>query len=271
MSIFRVEKTNDYTVMSNHHLREKNMSLKAKGLLSWMLSNDDGWDYSIAGIVANCKENETAIKTTLGELKQFGYLEIIKKNPDEQVSVIHYEYVIHEQPVHSQGVESQGVENQPLEDLEVENPGERNKKEISKNIINKKEISKNKNTDFLHQPKLNLYTKCINLIDSFATDVAINTLLVTFLDSLSEMGKLKGYTQFQGILKKLQGHTKEEQIKMIDYSIQHGYGTFYELNNDYKPTSNRKHGSSDYSFKTGYTEQERRQIKERACNNGEKF
>ena len=76
--IFRVEKTQNYTVMSNRHLREKNMSLKAKGLLSWMLSNDDDWDYSIAGIVANCKESEVAIKSALKELQEFGYLEVKK-------------------------------------------------------------------------------------------------------------------------------------------------------------------------------------------------
>jgi hypothetical protein len=53
--------------MSNFHLRDKNLSLKAKGLLSWMLSNNDDWDYSIAGIVACCKEGETTINTTLKE------------------------------------------------------------------------------------------------------------------------------------------------------------------------------------------------------------
>ena len=58
MSVFRINKTKNYTVMSNHHLREKKMSLKAKGLLSMMLSLPDDWNYSIAGLVSICKENE---------------------------------------------------------------------------------------------------------------------------------------------------------------------------------------------------------------------
>ena len=66
--IFRVEKNKNYTTMSNYHLRDKNISLKAKGLLSWMLSNDDDWDYSLAGIVACCKEGETSVTTALKEL-----------------------------------------------------------------------------------------------------------------------------------------------------------------------------------------------------------
>ena len=65
MSVIRVEKTKDYTVMSNYHLREKKMSLKAKGLLSLMLALPPNWDYSIRGLVSICKEKELAIKNTL--------------------------------------------------------------------------------------------------------------------------------------------------------------------------------------------------------------
>ena len=79
MSIFRVEKNKNYTTMSNYHLRETKMSLKAIGLLSKILSLPDDWDYTIAGLVSICKENETAIKSTLKELQTFGYLEIVKK------------------------------------------------------------------------------------------------------------------------------------------------------------------------------------------------
>jgi uncharacterized phage protein (TIGR02220 family) len=115
MSVFRVEKTKDYTVMSNAHLNEKKMSLKAKGLLSLMLSLPEKWDYSIAGLVAICKENETAIKSTLDELKEFGYLEVIKAMPTkENGGRISYEYIIYErkQEGKKQGIENLGVENQ---------------------------------------------------------------------------------------------------------------------------------------------------------------
>ena len=121
MAIIRVKKTNDYTVMSNYHFKDKKLSLKAKGLLSLMLSLPDNWDYTIAGLVSICKENETAIKSTLEELKELGYLEIIKKMPNETESGrIEYEYNVFEKPkqegkkqeVENLGVEFQGVENQ---------------------------------------------------------------------------------------------------------------------------------------------------------------
>lgn len=71
MSVIRVEKTKNYTTMSNYHFKETEMSLKAKGLLSLMLSLPDDWDYSLLGLVRICKESETAIKSALTELKKF--------------------------------------------------------------------------------------------------------------------------------------------------------------------------------------------------------
>ncbi len=59
MAVFKVEKTKNFTIMSNHHLQNKNLSLKAKGLLSYMLSLPNDWDYSLAGFVANSKESKT--------------------------------------------------------------------------------------------------------------------------------------------------------------------------------------------------------------------
>lgn len=86
MSVIRVNKTKNYTVMSNEHLKDKRLSLKAKGLLSVMLSLPDTWDYSISGLVAICKESETAVKSTLNELKSCGYLVVTKKMPNETES-----------------------------------------------------------------------------------------------------------------------------------------------------------------------------------------
>ena len=71
MAIIRMNKSSDYTVMSNTHLKEKNMSLKAKGLLSLMLSLRDDWEYSVEGLVSICKESEVAVKSALNELKKF--------------------------------------------------------------------------------------------------------------------------------------------------------------------------------------------------------
>ena len=159
MATFRVNKTSDYTVISNYHLREKGMSLKAKGLLTLMLSLPENWDYSISGLASICAENETAIKTGLNELKKFGYLRISKIFPNKKRGnkKIEYVYEIFEKPLkedkrqkeqkteeqtlESQVVENQGVENLSLESQAVENQGQLNTKELNTNKLNTKEVS----------------------------------------------------------------------------------------------------------------------------------
>lgn len=138
MSVFRIEKTNNYTVMSNYHLREREMSLKAKGLLSLMLSLPNDWDYTIEGLVTICKENETAIKSTLKELKDFGYLEILKVQ--NQKGQFEYQYNIYEKP------QSKKPE---LENLGVENPSVENQGQLNTNKQNtkKEDISSSKDEE----------------------------------------------------------------------------------------------------------------------------
>lgn len=143
MAIYRVHKTKDFTVMSNTHLRDKNMSLKAKGLLSVMLSLSDDWGYSINGLVAISKENESAIKSTLYELKKLGYLVVIKLKPSETKSGrFEYVYDVYEQPQEKQGVEKQGVEIQGVEILSVENPTQLNTNKSNTKELKTKELNK---------------------------------------------------------------------------------------------------------------------------------
>lgn len=96
-SVCRVNKNANYTVMSNYHLRSTNLSLKAIGLLSKVLSLPENWDYSISGLTAICKEKETAIKAALDELKYWGYLVVTKLMPNETNSGrIEYVYDFYE-------------------------------------------------------------------------------------------------------------------------------------------------------------------------------
>lgn len=112
MAIIRVEKNKNYTIMGNYHLKDKNLSLKAKGLMSIMLSLPDDWDYSINGLVAICKENETSIKSALDELKQLGYLIVNKKLPNETTTGrIEYEYILHEQKTNNKNINNIYKEN----------------------------------------------------------------------------------------------------------------------------------------------------------------
>ena len=97
MAVFRIERTRDYTVMSNHHLRNANLSLKAKGLLSMMLSLPEDWNYTTRGLAKICKEGVDAIGAALRELEQAGYI-VRHQKRDKSGRITDTEYVIYEQP-----------------------------------------------------------------------------------------------------------------------------------------------------------------------------
>lgn len=97
MAVFRVERIKDYTVMSNHHLRNKNLSLKAKGLLSQMLSLPDDWDYTLKGLAAINKESVDAIRTAIWELEDVHIAKLRKKlnlGPDDLKTVMGRGYAL---------------------------------------------------------------------------------------------------------------------------------------------------------------------------------
>ena len=97
MAVFRIERTRDYTVMSNHHLRNGKLSLKAKGLLSMMLSLPEDWNYTTRGLAKICKEGVDAIGGALRELETAGYI-VRHQLRDRQGRISDTEYVIYEQP-----------------------------------------------------------------------------------------------------------------------------------------------------------------------------
>lgn len=141
MATIRVHKTKNYTVMSNTHLRDKKLSLKAKGLLSVMLSLPDNWDYSIAGLVAISKENETAVKSALNELKDNNYVVVTKENPTKSNGGrIKYTYEVYEEP-HKQKIEKQDIENLGVECQQVENHGQLNTNRLSTDELNTEKLN----------------------------------------------------------------------------------------------------------------------------------
>ena len=133
MAVFRVEKTKDFTVMSNHHLRNTELSLKAKGLLSLMLSLPEDWDYTTKGLAHICRDGVDSITTALKELERHGYLTRQRlRNENGQLRDI--EYTIHEKPV--TGVK-QGVppkrENPRQAKPEQAEPGQENPAQLNTN------------------------------------------------------------------------------------------------------------------------------------------
>ncbi len=132
MAVFRIDKTRDYTVMSNHHLRNTELSLKAKGLLSLMLSLPDNWDYTTKGLARICKDGVDSICTAVRELEEHGY--VIRervRGANGQLGSI--EYTILEQPAKPSPERENPVqvkpilENPVLGKPEQENPAQSNK------------------------------------------------------------------------------------------------------------------------------------------------
>ena len=154
MAVFRIEKTKDFTVMSNHHLRNTDLSLKAKGLLSVILSLPETWDYSLEGLAKICKEGVSAVRTGLDELINAGYVER-RRLRNEKGQLNDVEYIIHEQPVNPSANDSPVsdkptsekpmLENLMLDNQTLENPMSENQRQLNTNILNTKEL----NTDII--------------------------------------------------------------------------------------------------------------------------
>ena len=150
MAVFRIEKTRDYTVMSNHPLRDKSLSLKAKGLLSLMLSLPEEWDYTTKGLARICKDGVDSICAGVRELEEHGY--VIRqrvRNANGQLGAI--EYMILEQPRPPEPKPGKPERENPVLDNpeqaspvlgepEQENPAQLNTKESSKDK-SKKDLS----------------------------------------------------------------------------------------------------------------------------------
>ena len=131
MAVFRIERTRDYTVMSNHHLRDKALSLKSKGLLSMMLSLPEDWNYTTRGLAKICKEGVDAIGGALRELEAAGYI-VRHQMRDRQGRISDTEYVIYEQPqpkapdTPQPDTASPDTENPYLDSPDTEKPAELN-------------------------------------------------------------------------------------------------------------------------------------------------
>ena len=126
MSVFRINKTQNYTVMSNHHFKEKKMSLKAKGLLSLMLSLPDDWDYSISGLATLSKDGKDSIMSALAELEKFGYL-TRKRLINEKGQFAGVEYNIFEIPQPKEPVaENSNEEKENADNSNAEKPAQLN-------------------------------------------------------------------------------------------------------------------------------------------------
>ena len=140
MSVFRVEKTKGYTVMSNHHLRNHTLSLKAKGLLSQMLSLPEDWDYTLQGLAQINKESIDAIREAVRELERAGYIKRSRER-DERGCLRGTVYTIYEQP-HAEPTPEEPTQEKPMLDLPtLENPTQLNTESTKKRKRQSKDSS----------------------------------------------------------------------------------------------------------------------------------
>lgn len=151
MAVFRINKNENYTVMSNYHFKERGMSLKAKGLLSLMLSLPKDWDYSVNGLSNLSKDGKDSVMSALSELEDFGYL-VYTRSINEKGQSDGYDYNIYEQPY-------------------TENPNTENPPQLNTIIINnKKEINKRKQFVAPTYDEIKAYAverKRVDLVDKF--------------------------------------------------------------------------------------------------------
>ena len=144
MAVFRVERNRGHTVMSNHHLRNRDLTLKAKGLLSQMLSLPDNWDYTLAGLSRINRESIDAIHTAVCELEKAGYI-TRRQGRDEKGKMAAIEYTTYEQPqLENPILENPTTDNPMLENPMTDNPTSENptqlNNDISRTDLSKKEI-----------------------------------------------------------------------------------------------------------------------------------
>lgn len=147
MSKITVEHNKNYTTICNYHLRDKSISLKAKGLLTYMLSLPDDWDYSISGLAKICKEGPDSIRSAINELEQHGYMSRIRsRNKDGTLSGS--EYIVREVP----------TKDKPTKEIPIlENPTQENQRQIitnSTNNISKKILNKKNTNSYATQVKI---------------------------------------------------------------------------------------------------------------------
>ena len=191
MAVIRVQKTENYTVMSNHHLRNKNMSLKAKGLMSLMLSLPPKWDYSIGGLVAICKESHTSIRSALKELEENQYL--IRERKNNEKGYFTYEYTLYEVPephIEKQHTDSAYIDKQNTVEEDADTSRQIKKEKVNKEKLNKEESKKEKTTTTKPKSKINKnrFSSYDEILFNSVSNETLRELYKDFIESREAMG-----------------------------------------------------------------------------------
>lgn len=228
MAVIRVNNTKGFTVMSNYHFQDKEISLKAKGLLGLMLSLPSNWDYSVNGLVAIVKENKAAVQTALKELEEHKYLK--RTRVQDETGRFDYIYDIYEKPYDKlpctenqctdiQCTEVQCTENQPQINTNKQITNKQNTKELNTNEYKEKNIKKESVNSVIAE-----YTENKDLQDA----------LHGFVDMRNKARKPLTVRAMKLSLNELDKLAVDDvtKIAIVNQSIVHSWSTFYKLQNN---------------------------------------
>ena len=228
MAVIRVNNTKGFTVMSNYHFQDKEISLKAKGLLGLMLSLPSNWDYSVNGLVAIVKENKAAVQTALKELEEHKYLK--RTRVQDETGRFDYIYDIYEKPYDKlpctenqctdiQCTEVQCTENQPQINTNKQSTNKQNTKELNTNEYKEKNIKK----------------ESVNsVISSYTENKDLQDALHDFVDMRNKARRPLTVRAMKLSLNELDKLAVDDvtKIAIVNQSIVYSWLTFFKLQNN---------------------------------------
>ena len=230
MSVIRTIKNENYTTMCNTHLRDKNLSLKAKGLLSMMLSLPDKWHYSVKGLEGICKESKNTINSVLNELEDNNYLVRRRRYCNGKIS--EWEYIIFENNENHDEellhLKNEDIENEDIEIQDIENRDVyKITKELSTNRLNTNEYKEK-----------NIKKESVNsVIAEYTENKDLQDALHGFVEMRNKARKPLTARAMKLSLNKLTELALDDvtKIAIVNQSIMHNWLTFYKLQNNNGP------------------------------------
>ena len=227
MAVIRTIKNENYTTMCNTHLRDKNLSLKAKGLLSTMLSLPDKWHYSVKGLEGICKESKNTINSVLNELEDNNYLVRRRRYCNGKIS--EWEYIIFENNENHDEellhLKNEDIENEDIEIQDIEN---RDVYKITKEL-NTKELNTNE------YKEKNIKKESVNsVIAEYTENKDLQDALHDFVDMRTKARKPLTVRAMKLSLNQLDNLAVDDvtKIAIVNQSIVHTWSTFYKLQNN---------------------------------------
>lgn len=230
MAVIRTIKNENYTTMCNTHLRDKNLSLKAKGLLSMMLSLPDKWNYSVKGLEGICKESKNTINSVLNELEDNNYLVRRRRYCNGKIS--EWEYIIFENNEnHDEELLHLKNEDIEIQDTEIQDIENRDVYKITKEL-NTKELNTNE------YKEKNIKKESVNsVISSYTENKDLQDALHDFVDMRTKTRKPLTVRAMKLSLNELDKLALDDvtKIAIVNQSIMHNWLTFYKLQNNNGP------------------------------------